>query len=452
MVNLTPKTLKIIKTCNLYLGCVVFGMCFAIPGPTLLDLQHIIKTDTEHIAFVYTARSIGYLIGSFVGGMIFDFIKWKQLILIICASLKCLSILGVPWSRSFEVLTTFMAVNGAAMGAFDTCCNVYLLNLWGKDSAPYYQALHFTFGVGGLISPLIAAPFLGSYNELQSESFNYDNVTFSAMNLTDELNSGGLFANIPKITYAYSIVGATEFLVVLIYVSTFVISPTDEYSEKEEAKSSIKQNPFFFAVVIGLVFALLFIQTGAEIGYAQMITPYAVKGKLKLPITTGSYMTSAFWAAFTISRFSSVFMAMKFTNLTLIVYDLIVTSVAAVFLTALSSHVWALWLSSVLFGIGIASFFPATVAWFGTHINVTNKIAGVFVCSAAFGELAMPFAISYNIETTPEVFIYMIPASCACSTLIVLAVYLILRNSPSNPEVEKQPSSDVGISTIRVSE
>ncbi|XP_054710077.1 sodium-dependent glucose transporter 1-like [Uloborus diversus] len=341
-----------------------------------------------------------------------------------------------------------MVLNGASMAAFDTCCNVFLLNLWGKDSDPYYQALHFTFGLGGLIAPLIAAPFLGNYNEFQSASFNYENITSFTNNVTDQLHGEEFFYNVPKITYAYSIVGAAVFLVVLLYLSTFVISPTDEYSEKDETKSSIKQNPFFFVLATSLVFAMLFIQTGTEIGYAQMLTPYAVKGKLKLPTKTGSYITSAFWAAFSISRFCSVFMAIKFTNLTLIIYDIIVTSVAAVVLTAFSNQVWALWLSSVLFGIGTASFFPAVVAWFGTYISVTNKVAGILLCSAAFGELAIPFTISFTIETTPEVFIYMVPASCACSALIVLILYLIFRNSPSNTDAEKQPSIDAHISNV----
>lgn len=42
-------------------------MCVAVPGPTLLDLQHLVNTDTKNIAFIYTARSIGYLIGSLAG-------------------------------------------------------------------------------------------------------------------------------------------------------------------------------------------------------------------------------------------------------------------------------------------------------------------------------------------------------------------------------------------------
>lgn len=49
------------------------GLSIAIPGPTLLDLQNIVQTDTSHIAYIYLARSSGYLMGSLIG-------KLKQII------------------------------------------------------------------------------------------------------------------------------------------------------------------------------------------------------------------------------------------------------------------------------------------------------------------------------------------------------------------------------------
>ena len=35
-----------------------------------------------------------------------------------------------------------------------------LLRLWGKENGPYMQTLHFSFGLGAFISPLLAKPFL----------------------------------------------------------------------------------------------------------------------------------------------------------------------------------------------------------------------------------------------------------------------------------------------------
>ena len=43
------------------------GMSISLTGPCLLDLQHTVHTDTQHIAMIYTARSTGYLIGAIIG-------------------------------------------------------------------------------------------------------------------------------------------------------------------------------------------------------------------------------------------------------------------------------------------------------------------------------------------------------------------------------------------------
>lgn len=60
--------------------------------------------------------------------------------------------------------------------------NVWLLNIWGKESAPFIQALHFAFGFGGFTGPLIAAPFLSTQpdnncTEIQSSSTGCDYIT-----------------------------------------------------------------------------------------------------------------------------------------------------------------------------------------------------------------------------------------------------------------------------------
>lgn len=40
--------------------------------------------------------------------------------------------------------------------------NIYCIQIWGKNSGPYMQTLHFCFGVGAFIAPLLAKPFLSA--------------------------------------------------------------------------------------------------------------------------------------------------------------------------------------------------------------------------------------------------------------------------------------------------
>lgn len=53
------------------------------------------------------------------------------------------------------------------------------LELWRKDCNPVFQGLHFAYSLGGLLSPLIAAPFLENIRELSNNiDNNMDNTTF----------------------------------------------------------------------------------------------------------------------------------------------------------------------------------------------------------------------------------------------------------------------------------
>ncbi|GFW71953.1 HTH_Tnp_Tc3_2 domain-containing protein [Trichonephila clavipes] len=101
--------------------CVVlFGMSVSITGPTLLDIQKLVNTDIQHITIIYTARSIGYLIGSLSGGIIFDMLTRKQIVLTVFNFFSALTIFAIPWSRSMGALYALMIANGLSLGVLDT--------------------------------------------------------------------------------------------------------------------------------------------------------------------------------------------------------------------------------------------------------------------------------------------------------------------------------------------
>lgn len=310
------------------------------------------------------------------------------------------------------------------------CC----LNLWGKDSGPFFQALHFSFGIGGLIAPLVAAPFLGHTSEVTQNSYN-DSLVFYNSSYQYDLeynfpNSSFITSQgIPPVTYAYTIIGLFGLLVTAIFLVASIISPFDVNNQPTGEGDEKKTSRKFVITLVLLNIMFMFVETGTEIGYSQMLTTYAVKGPLKLSKTKGSFMTSTFWAAFTISRLASVFLAIKFSSFSLIIFDLITTFIGALILLFLGTREeWAVWLSTVILGVGIASFFPAAIGWLENYITVTNKIASSFTIGAAMGEMAVPYAISHYIEDVPEVLLYVVMTSCVLSSVIAFIMYLMLRN------------------------
>ena len=58
-------------------------------------------------------------------------------------------------------------------GALNTGENVLILDIWkGRESGPYMHALHFTFGIGTFLAPVLARPFLFNADPVDSHSLN----------------------------------------------------------------------------------------------------------------------------------------------------------------------------------------------------------------------------------------------------------------------------------------
>ncbi|XP_070572016.1 major facilitator superfamily domain-containing protein 4A-like isoform X2 [Ptychodera flava] len=147
------------KTLLVGMSFLGLGMTAAIPGPTLLDLQFQVQSTFEQIALVLSIGNIGYFFGSIAGGFLFDRFDNNLLLALTIVGLAVLGAL-VPWCPVFGVLILNCVFWGCTRGCLDIGGNVYCVNLWGKESGPYMQAIHFSFAVGAAIAPLIAGPFL----------------------------------------------------------------------------------------------------------------------------------------------------------------------------------------------------------------------------------------------------------------------------------------------------
>lgn len=185
-----------------------------------------------------------------------------------------------------------------------------------------------------------------------------------------------------------------------------------------------------------LTFGAFFIVTGSEIGYGQTLTIFSVKSSLRLTTVRGSYITSAFWAAFCVSRLFGVLLSMKISCLKLLIGDLVLVAIASLLLLFLMPDEWALWLASVIYGTGIASLYASFVGWINTHITITNKRSAVSSIGCAAGEMVIPFVITYFIDIIPEMFSFSIASSVILTTILIFIFYCIFKSGRKTKKPE----------------
>src|SRR4029079_19394313 len=65
-------TLSMTQTLTYYVAFIALGLTSASLGPTLLGLSAQTGSSLSEISYLFTARAFGYLMGSFIGGRLFD--------------------------------------------------------------------------------------------------------------------------------------------------------------------------------------------------------------------------------------------------------------------------------------------------------------------------------------------------------------------------------------------
>ncbi|XP_077498861.1 sodium-dependent glucose transporter 1B-like isoform X3 [Amblyomma americanum] len=149
------------QTCNLCMGCMGLGLILALTGVALLDLVEIYGSDISSVSHLITTRCVGGLLGSLVGGKLYDAYN-VQAMTILMMAIACVAVLMIPLSGSLPLAHAVIFFGGISSGAFDTGANVWIIRMWPENSNPALQVFHLAFGVGCVVAPLIAEPFLST--------------------------------------------------------------------------------------------------------------------------------------------------------------------------------------------------------------------------------------------------------------------------------------------------
>ena len=143
-------------TAAYFVAFIVLGIVTSSLGPTLPGLAEQTGSQLSQISFLFTTRSLGYLLGSLLGGRLYDRVKGHPLmagaLLLMSIALSLVPTLSILWWLAFVLLFI-----GIGEGMLDVGGNTLIVWLHGKKVGPFMNGLHFFFGVGAFLSPILAA-------------------------------------------------------------------------------------------------------------------------------------------------------------------------------------------------------------------------------------------------------------------------------------------------------
>ena len=374
-----------------YIAFIGLGLTVSSLGPTLPALAAQTNSSLKLISYLFTARSLGYLLGSFQGGRLFDRLKGHPLIAVaIMAIAVCMCL--VPAISALWLMIVVLLAIGFGESILDVGGNTLIVWLHGKKVGPFMNALHFFYGIGAFVSPIIIA---------------------KAIQYTGDIN------------WAYWGLASLVFPVGLVLLR--LPSPPITH-----AVTKAKNNPVPKLFLI-LAVSYFILYTGAEVTAGGWLYTYALKMKLATE-TSAAYLTSLFWGALTLGRLLIIPLALKYPPRKILLPEIIGAFISAALMLIFPK---AIWIGTIGLGLSLSCLFPQMLAFAGRRLAITGKMTSYFFIGASGGAMLLPWFVGQLFETVgPKIVLWVLAGDFA---LLILIFGLLLRISHDMHEKKTAP-------------
>jgi MFS transporter, FHS family, Na+ dependent glucose transporter 1 len=381
----TPETVnttsgKRSKTMSYYLAFIGLGMVGAALGPTLPGLAESTGSTLGQISYLFTSRSLGYLLGSVIGGRMYDRVSGHRLMAFVLLTLAA-AVALVPTIPLLWVLMVLMILLGASEGTIDVGGNTMLVWVHHPKTGPYMNGLHFFFGVGAFLAPVMIAQLV--------------------------LMTGG-------ITWAYWALAII--LVPLAFIVLRLPSPT---IQRVEDASASRQVNYLLVTLLALFF---FLNVGAEVSFGGWIYTYSVRLGLAGE-TQAAYLTSLFWGTFTAGRLLGIPIAARVRPRWILLGDLLGIILGLLIILFAPNPAVSIWIGTTLVGLSIASVFPTLISFAEHRMALSGKITSYFFVGASLGGMTIPWIIGQLFESIGPRFTMI---TLLVDVLLTLGIYVVL--------------------------
>lgn len=379
--------LKKRQTAGYFAAFAILGVVLASLGPTLPGLAAHTGSEIGEISFLFVARSFGTLLGALLAGRLFDRRPGHPILfttLLVMALMLFLAPL-LPW---LWVLALVLLLLGLGEGTIDVGANTLLVWIHREKIGPFMNGLHFFFGAGAFLSPIIVA---------------------EALRRTGD------------ITLAY---WALAVLIAPVALWFLRLPGPAILAADGDDNGGGRQDPWLVAIV-GLFLA---IYVGAEVSFGGWIFTYVTALGLAGE-ATAAYLTSAFWGAFTLGRLLSIPLAARWQPRTILVADLGGALLSLGVLLVWPHSLTAAWIGTVGMGATLAAIFPTTLSLAGRRMAINGRVTSWFFVGASLGAMTIPWLVGQLFAAAgPRMTMVAILADLLLA--VVVCALLLWRSAP----------------------
>ena len=367
-------------TSGYYLGFITLGMAAASLGPTLPGLSEQVGVQISQMGFLFSARSVGFLLGALLAGRLYDRLPGHRLLTLALFGVALMMAM-VPLLSSFWLITAVFFLLGISESGIDVGSNTLIVWVHGKAVGPYMNGLHFFFGVGSFLAPIIIAQVITLPNGMQ---------------------------------WAYWML-ALLMLPAVLYVARIPSPAMPETAQ--EAIAGVINWP-----VVGLIALFFFLYSGAEIAYGGWIYTYALATGTGT-VSSAAYLTSIFWASLTMGRLLGIPIAARLRARVILFVDLAGCLISLGLILLAPETTAVVWAGTIALGLFMASIFPTTLTLAERNTNVSGSVTSYFFVGASLGGMTIPWLVGRQFEQNGSQAVMVIVFGCL---VLASAVYGLL--------------------------
>lgn len=348
--NLDPLDRKRLLTYVISYFSVGIGVSWL--GPLLPFLGENLSVSFGQMSFAFTAQNLGYLIGSLGGGVLYDRVKSHRLMALAVMIMMLTGILIplMPWFYSLLIVLFFF---GLGVGTLDVGENLNLVRIFQSRVGPYINGVHFVFGVGAFLTPLIISTVLAW--------------------------TGG------RLTWAV-------WMLVLLFIPGLFGLITLESPSNLSSEGSIDEDQTLNYGLIATFILLIFFAVGVQIGFGGWIFTYVSELGIA-GITTASLITSVYWGCVTLGRLIAIPISKKASPGAMLLFNFICLVFVLVFFLIWPLSPVVMWVGSAGMGLATSILFPTSLSFAKTKIHMTGRVTGLFFLGASLGMMLLPLVL-----------------------------------------------------------
>ena len=364
------------------------GIMLSSVGPVLPELRDRTGSTLGAIGILFTANSLGYILGSLAAGRSFGRLPGNYVLAAALVWTAAVAVL-IPFVGETWLLIVAFAAVGFALGFIDVGTNTLIVWVFRSDVPPYMNALHLSFAVGAFVSPLIVDRF--------------------AVVNDDATTAYWLFAVL---------------MLPLAFALTRHQSPAPPDAVSDAPSGQVLRR---YALFLGLMALFFFMHVGAELSYGGWIFSYADEIGIGND-TTGRVLNSVFWGGLVIGRLLAIPLSMRLSSRSMIVLDLVGAAASIGLIVLLPDWAPALWIGTVGFGVSIASIFASGMNYTEERMPITSGVTSLLIVGAGLGSMTLPWVVGRAFDARgPEMLISLVGITVA-GAIVVFGIIDVLSN------------------------